>query len=97
MARDTQLQDQSILEDLGYTGPEGRILLLRIQLVKAIRQELSRRKWSQNQAARELGLSQPRISELMQLRIDQFSLEKLAKILYCLDRDVEVSIKKARR
>lgn len=84
--------DQSILERAGYGGEEGVILLLRVQLIRAIKAEVERRGWSQNEAARFLGVKQPRLSEIAQLRIDKFSVEKLAKISYRLGLRVSLSI-----
>jgi len=84
--------DQSILERSGYSGEEGAILLLRIQLIRAIKAEIERRGWSQREAARFLGIKQPRLSEIAQIRIDKFSVEKLAKISYRLGLRVSLSI-----
>lgn len=84
--------DQSIIEQLGYTGEDGLVLLLRVHLVRAIKEELTQRGWSQQQAAQVLGVKQPRISEIMQLRIDQFSVEKLSKLLYRLGKTVRLSV-----
>lgn len=84
--------DQDIIEQMGYGGEEGQILLMRIQLVRAIKDELSKRGLTQHQAAELLGVNQPRISELMQLRIDQFSVEKLAKLLYRLGKPVQLKV-----
>ena len=84
--------DQSILERSGYGGEAGVVLLLRVQLIRAIKAELDKRGWSQNEAARFLGVKQPRISEIMQLRIDKFSVEKLAKLSYRLGLRVTLSV-----
>ena len=92
MAKIDIAMDQSIIEQLGYTGEDGLVLLLRVHLVRAIKEELTQRGWSQQQAAQVLGVKQPRISEIMQLRIDQFSVEKLSKLLYCLGKTVRLSV-----
>lgn len=92
MAKIDIAMDQSIIEQLGYTGEDGLVLLLRVHLVRAIKEELSQRGWSQQQAAQVLGVKQPRISEIMQLRIDQFSVEKLSKLLYRLGKTVRLSV-----
>lgn len=84
--------DQKIIEKLGYTGEEGLVLLLRVHLVRAIKEEVERRGWTQREAAEFLGVKQPRISEISQLRIDQFSVEKLAKLLYKLGKPVRLTV-----
>ena len=92
MAKIDIAMDQSIIEQLGYTGEDGLVLLLRVHLVRAIKEELTQRGWSQQQAAQVLGVKQPHISEIMQLRIDQFSVEKLSKLLYRLGKTVRLSV-----
>lgn len=84
--------DQLLLSKLGYAGEEGAILLLRIQLLKAIKKEIEKRGWSQAEAANFLEVKQPRISEIKQLRIDKFSVEKLAKLLHRLDKRISLSV-----
>ena len=84
--------DQSLLKKLGYGGEEGTILLLRIQLLKAIKNEIDRKGWSQDEAAKFLDVKQPRISEINKLRIDKFSVEKLAKLLHRLDKRISLSV-----
>lgn len=84
--------DLVLLKKMGYGGEEGAILLLRIQLLKAIKKEIEQRGWSQTEAARFLEVKQPRISEIKQLRIDKFSVEQLAKFLHRLDKRVSLSV-----
>ncbi len=84
--------DQVLLKRMGYAGEEGAILLLRIQLLKAIKKEIDQRGWSQTEAARFLEVKQPRISEIKQLRIDKFSVEKLAKLLHRLDKRISLAV-----
>ncbi len=88
----TIYSDQLLLSKLGYEGEEGVILLLRIQLLKAIKKEIEKRGWSQVEAAEFLEVKQPRISEIKQLRIDKFSVEKLAKLLHRLDKRISLSV-----
>jgi predicted XRE-type DNA-binding protein len=86
--------DSAIFESTGYGGEVGVALLLRLQLLRAVRDELVKRGWSQNEAARNLRVKQPRISEIMQLRIDKFSVENLAKLSFRLGLKVSLSIGK---
>jgi len=84
--------EQSLLKKLGYSGEEGSILLLRIQLLKAIKFEIEKRGWNQMEAAEFLEIKQPRISEVNKLRIDKFSVEKLAKLLHRLDKQISLTV-----
>jgi predicted XRE-type DNA-binding protein len=49
--------------------------------------------WTQKQAAKMLGLTQSRISELMSSHSEKFTIDKLIKLLYKLDRKVEIKVK----
>lgn len=82
---------------MGYADDNGAALLLRTQLLKAVKAELEKKNWTQEQAAQKLGVKRPRISEIYGLKIDKFSVELLIKYLYRLDREVTFQIRHARR
>ena len=84
--------DKVLLKNLGYDGEEGTVLLLRIQLLKTIKQEIDRRGWSQDEAAKFLNVKQPRISEIKKRRIDKFSVEQLTKLLHRLDKRISLTV-----
>lgn len=83
-----------VFQQMGYTNEEGTCLLLRTQLIREVKEEILKRKWTQVRAAKELGVSQPRIAEIFALSIDKFSVELLIKYLYRLDKEVVFKIKK---
>lgn len=85
---------QRVFEEMGYSNEEGALLLIRTQLLKTLKDEIEKKKWSQAQAAEKLGVKQPRISEIHSLRIDKFSVELLIKYLYRLDKSIEFKIKR---
>ncbi len=64
---------------------------LSIQLELHIRE----RGWTQKQAAAELGVTQPRISDLMRGRIDLFSIDALLALLWRAGARVNWNIDKA--
>lgn len=84
--------EQKVFRDLGFDGEDSVPLLLRIQLLKLLKHEIMLRNWTQRQAAAKLNVKQPRISEIMQLRIDKFTVELLARYLSRLGRTVSLSI-----
>lgn len=85
---------QDLFRKLGYADEKGAPLLLRVQLMAAIKNEIETNNWSQAETARILGVKQPRVSEIVGLRIDKFSAELLVKYLYRLKNEVSVSITK---
>jgi predicted XRE-type DNA-binding protein len=90
-------QYQQIFRQMGYTGDDGAALLLRTHLLKAVKAELEKKNWTQEQAAKKLGVQRPRISEIYGLKIDKFSVELLVKYLFRLDKEVTFQVKSARR
>lgn len=74
-------QHLGVLKQHGYRQDEALILLMRLQLIKIINTEITRRQWSQRVAAKTLGVAQPRIAELAALATEKFSVEALIKML----------------
>ena len=60
----------------------------------AINQITEARHLSQTAAARLLDINQPKISALVNYRLEGFSVERLMHFLNALDRDVEIVIRK---
>ncbi|MFN2368972.1 MAG: XRE family transcriptional regulator [Desulfurivibrionaceae bacterium] len=48
-------------------------------------------------ASKQLGLTQPKVSNILAGRFNGFSLEKLISVMMKLNRDVEIMIKKKPR
>ena len=86
-------QHISVLKQHGYRQDEAIILLMRLQLLKVIQAEISRRKWSQQEAARILEIAQPRISEIAAMATEKFSTEMLIKFLHRLGLKASLTVK----
>lgn len=86
-------QHYGVLKQHGYRKDEAMILLMRLQLIKIIRAEILRRKWSQREAAKILGVAQPRVAEISVLATEKFSVETLIKYLLRLDLKAALSVK----
>lgn len=71
----------NVFSDLGFTPEESEHLKLRAQLMSAVRQVIEQRKLTQAQAAKLLGVTQPRISDLIRGKIDLFSMDTLVSML----------------
>jgi predicted XRE-type DNA-binding protein len=69
----------------------------RVRLAVAINQIIEARHLSQTTAARLLDINQPKISALVNYRLEGFSVERLMHFLNALDRDVEIVIRKKPR
>ncbi len=86
---------KNVLADLGIEDAEelSTKLRLAVEIVRIVRARGLR----QVQIARSLGIPQPKVSALVNYRLDGFSAEKLMHFLTALDRDVEIRIKRKPR
>jgi predicted XRE-type DNA-binding protein len=81
----------NVFADLGIADAEERQTKVRLAL--AINQILEQRRLSQAEAARHLGINQPKISALSNYRLQGFSVERLMHFLNALGRDVEIIVR----
>jgi predicted XRE-type DNA-binding protein len=85
----------NVFADLGLRDADEK--QTKVRLAVAIRQILEARRLSQTGAAHVLNINQPKISALVNYRLDGFSVERLMHFLNALDRDVEIVIRKKPR
>jgi predicted XRE-type DNA-binding protein len=67
----------NVFEDLGFSPEEAAILAMRSVLMVELEKTIKARGWTQAEAARALGVSQSRVSDLMRGKWDKFSLDML--------------------
>lgn len=67
----------NIFVDLGFDEAEARVLTLRVELMVAIEKHLEEQGWTQSEAAKRMGISQPRVSKIKRKKWDEFSLDML--------------------
>ena len=67
----------NIYRDLGFSPAEAENLRLRSELMDRVEDFYERSGMTQSQAAKALGLTQPRFNALLKGRIDLFSLDAL--------------------
>jgi predicted XRE-type DNA-binding protein len=85
----------NVFADLGYLDAAERQAKLR--LAYALNQLLDERKLTQADAARVLGVTQPKVSALRHYKLAGFSVERLMTLLTALDQDVEIVIRRKPR
>lgn len=73
--------DNSVFYDLAETPEEAANLTARGLLVIAIEQRIREEGWTQTEAAARLHVTQPRVSDLLNGKIDKFSLDALVNML----------------
>jgi len=82
----------NVFKDLGFENPD--LELMRARLSLEIFKILEKRKLTQTEAGKLLGIRQPDVSKLMNGDYGRFSVERLMKFINQLDRDIEIRIKK---
>ncbi|MBI1846822.1 MAG: XRE family transcriptional regulator [Candidatus Rokubacteria bacterium] len=71
----------NVFRDLGFGPDEAESLKIRADLLLNLQKAIAARKLKQAEAAVLLGVSQPRVSDLLRGRIDLFSTETLIDML----------------
>jgi predicted XRE-type DNA-binding protein len=71
----------NVFRDLGFPAGEAESLRLRADLMVQIRRLIEGRKLTQAAAAKMLGVTQPRVSDMVRGKIDLFSLDTLVDML----------------
>jgi predicted XRE-type DNA-binding protein len=77
------------------TPEEAANLTLRSDLMDKIEDLIKESGWTQAEAAKRCGVTQPRINDLLRGRISRFSLDALVNIASALGRKVTVSFDEA--
>lgn len=77
MSKDVHSSSGNPFLDLGFSPEEAAILQMRADLMAKLRKTITARKLTQAKAARLLGVSQSRVSDLVRGKWEKFSLEML--------------------
>ena len=91
----TTEQFASIWDALEDTPAAAENMRLRSALMMALEQHINSQGWTQAEAARRLGVTQPRVSDLMRGKIDLFGIDTLVTLLAAAGLRVELHVAKA--
>jgi predicted XRE-type DNA-binding protein len=83
----------NVFLDLGFPPHEAAVMLLRCELAEVLRTWMVRERLTQAQAAKRLGIVQPRISEIACNKVDKLSLDYLVGL--CAKAGLSVVVKSA--
>ena len=92
----TQITPSSgnVFRDLGFSTEEAEHLRIRSALMLSVQDVLRGLRMSQRQAAKLLGVTQPRVCDLLRGRIDLFSTDTLIDLLTRMGGTVKLLVKK---
>ena len=85
----------NVFADLGF--PDSSERQAKLRLAYALNQVLEAQDLSQAEAAKVLGVTQPKVSALRHYKLAGFSVERLMNLLTALDQDVEIVIRQKPR
>lgn len=96
---DPRRDDESITEscgnifiDLGFEPAEAKVMLMRTDLMIAIEKHIAAQGWTQAQAAKLMGITQPRVSKLLKRKWDDFSMDMLVTLATRLGLHYELKL-----
>jgi predicted XRE-type DNA-binding protein len=82
----------NVFLDLGFSQEEATILTMRAQLMGELRIKIRDKHWTQAEAAKVLGISQSRVSDLIRGKWDKFSLDMLITLATRAGKKVELKL-----
>jgi len=86
-------RSSSVWDALVDSPEEAENLRLRSKLMRVLTKTVRSWELPQKEAARQLHVTQPRLSELLNGKIDKFSLDALVNLLACANLEVDVIVK----
>jgi predicted XRE-type DNA-binding protein len=92
MSSDTFASVWDAIED---TPAEAENMRLRSTLMTAPEQHIKAKGWTQAEAARQFGVTQPRISDVLRGKINLFAIDSLVTMLAAAGLHVEVRVLEA--
>jgi predicted XRE-type DNA-binding protein len=85
----------NVYADIG--AADAKEMMVKAQLATKISEIVKGRKWSQQQAAEVLGMTQPKLSKMLRGQFRGISEAKMLDCLARLGRDVQIVVGPARR
>jgi predicted XRE-type DNA-binding protein len=85
----------SVWDAIEDTPAEAENMKLRSTLMMALERHIRAKGWTQAEAARRLGVTQPRVSDLLRGKINLFALDTLVNMAVAAGLHVEVRVSEA--
>jgi predicted XRE-type DNA-binding protein len=90
-----QRTEQDVFIDLGFAPAEAENLRIRSAMMRALVAHIRKGKLTQARAAKLLGVTQPRVSDLMRGKIHLLSIDNLVVLLAAAGLRVDLKVKRA--
>lgn len=97
MTKRLKMEESSgnVFLDIGFPPEEAQNLLLRADLMITIERFVKKNGLTQQKAAKTLGITQPRLNQLLKRKIELFSLDALVNMVTRAGMNVKMIVKKA--
>lgn len=82
----------SVFDAIAESPEEALNMKLRANLIREIRTKVTVAGWTQTETANQLGITQPRVSDLLNGKLSKFSLDALVNMLARLGSDVKLRV-----
>ena len=82
----------NVFADLGFDSAEAQLLEMRAKLMIALEKAIKEQNMTQTAAAKILGVSQARVSDLIRHRTEKFSLDMLVTFAAKLGRPAKLTL-----
>ena len=90
----SRVSGDGLFEDLGFSAEEAALLQAKSVLHAEIRKHVERQGLKPRDLERTLGISQPKVSDLLNGKISSMTLDRLTKYLHRLGRQVKITTTK---
>jgi predicted XRE-type DNA-binding protein len=87
----------NVFRDLGFSPDEAEHLRVRANLLLRLQKAIQSQGLKQGEAAKLLGVTQPRVSDLMRGRLDLFSVDTLIDMLARLGVRIRITFSVSKR
>jgi predicted XRE-type DNA-binding protein len=85
----------SVWDAIEDTPAEAENMKLRSALMIVLKEHIKGKGWTQSEAAERLGVTQPRVSDLMRGKIDLFGLDTLVNMATAAGLRVQMRVREA--
>ena len=83
---------ESVFDAIADSPEEALNMKLRASLIREIRIKVTTAGWTQTNTACRLGITQPRVSDLLSGKLSKFSLDALVNMLARLGGEIELKV-----
>ena len=95
MNTDWEEGSENVFKDVGFSEQEAEYLTIRSRLMLEVDRFVEESGLTQREAAKKLGINQPRLNDLLKGKIQKFSIDALVKMLSRIGVHVDVNVRAA--